>query len=287
MDIYRNIEEINSCLDIFREQGLSVGFVPTMGALHEGHLALIRRCKSECNITVCSIFVNPLQFNRRDDFEHYPVTTELDVALLNGANCDFLFCPDVKEMYPGEIASQYDFGDIEHIMEGRFRPGHFNGMALAVKRLFDIIKPKRAYFGEKDYQQLLIIRRLVEMHDLNIDIIPCPTVREPDGLAMSSRNRLLSSDERKIAPAVYQIISESVDKAKELDPSRLKEWVSKQVKEFKQMELEYYELSDAADLEPVSTWKEGQEVVACIAVYLGNVRLIDNIRFFLHNFALW
>jgi pantoate--beta-alanine ligase len=284
MNIYQKIWEINNYLEAIRSKKMVIGFVPTMGALHEGHLELIRKCKKECDITVCSIFVNPLQFNNPDDFKHYPISFENDTQMLNGAGCDLLFHPSVKEMYPDKITTTYNFGVLDHVMEAEFRPGHFNGVAIVVKRLFDIIKPARAYFGEKDYQQLLVIKQLVSKYTLGIDIIPCPIIREPDGLAMSSRNRRLSAEERAIAPAIYGILRASTGKANVMPPAELKAWVAEQFSHYDQLKPEYYELSDAQNLTPISKWAKGQEVIACVACFLGSVRLIDNIRFF-PNFA--
>jgi pantoate--beta-alanine ligase len=279
MQILRTTSEIKENLAPFILQKKIVGFIPTMGALHKGHLSLIRRSKQECDITVCSIFVNPLQFNRLEDFKNYPETIENDIKLLKAEGCDILFHPDEKEMYPGKIKEQFDFGLLETVMEGRFRPGHFNGVAIAVKRFFEIITPSRAYFGEKDYQQLLIIKKLVEIIKSNIEVVPCPIVRETDGLAMSSRNMRLNEEERKKAPYINKVLKEAITKVGNLNPEELKLWVIGQFERFPGMEFEYIEFSMAGTLEPVMIWEKGQEVIACIAVFLGKVRLIDNIRF--------
>lgn len=280
MKITTTIEEIGNYLSIIKREGHTIGFVPTMGALHNGHLALIERCRRECTITVCSIFVNPLQFNVKKDFIHYPVTIDHDINLLSVSSCDVLFHPEVKEMYPDEINSAYDFGILEQVMEGKFRPGHFGGVATVVKRLFEIIRPDRAYFGEKDYQQLIIIRKLVALENMNIEIVPCEIVREPDGLAMSSRNVRLTPAERNIAPYIYQLLKESVSLAELMNPEEIKCWMNDRIKQKSEMRLEYYELSDVHTLQPIMEWEKGQEVIACVAVFLGEVRLIDNIRFF-------
>jgi len=279
MHVFKKISELNLYLSPFRNQHKVVGFVPTMGALHSGHLELIRKCKNDCDLTVCSIFINPLQFNNREDFVNYPVSIAQDISLLENAGCDVLFSPSEKEVYPEENKSVYDFEGLADTMEGKYRPGHFNGVAVVVKRLFDIVQPQKAYFGIKDYQQLQIIKKMVSIHHLAVEIVPCPIVRESDGLAMSSRNRRLTNEERKIAPMIYRIIQQSASKSKEMAPSKLKDWIYKQFNEINQMQLEYYELVDANTLQPVHTWTSGQEVVACVAVYLGSVRLIDNVSF--------
>jgi pantoate--beta-alanine ligase len=279
MQILKTAIEIKECLSPFILQKKCVGFVPTMGALHKGHLSLIQRSKQECDITVCSVFVNPLQFNRREDFENYPETIGNDIKLLKAVGCDILFNPDEKEMYPDIIKEQFDFGLLETVMEGKFRPGHFKGVAIVVKRFFELITPNRAYFGEKDYQQLMIIMKLVEILKLNIKVVPCPIVRETDGLAMSSRNMRLNEEERKKAPYINKVLKEAIAKVRDFNPEELKLWILGQFEGISDMEIEYIEFSDAGTLEPVMIWERDQNVIACIAVFLGKVRLIDNIRF--------
>jgi pantoate--beta-alanine ligase len=279
MQTCTTVSDIQEQIALHKQHAKTIGFVPTMGALHRGHIELLKKCKSDCDIAVCSIFVNPLQFSNREDFVQYPSTLDADLLQLAESGCDLLFLPGHKEVYPEEIHTAYDFGKLEQVMEGRFRPGHFRGMAIVVKRLFDIVCPDTAYFGEKDYQQLLIIRKLVELHNLDMDIIACPTVRESDGLAMSSRNMRLTAAQRTLAPGIYQALTECAGMANQLPPQSLTEFVWNRLREIEGARPEYFELADAATLEPVTTWEKGQEVVACTAVYFGEVRLIDNIRF--------
>lgn len=283
MKIFHTIAETRAWLDEQKAAGKSIGFVPTMGALHRGHIELIRRSVGENDITGCSIFVNPIQFNNPEDLEKYPRTLETDVAMLQEAGCDIVFVPSVKEMYPEPVTEKYDFGPLEQVMEGAHRPGHFNGVAVVVKKLFDIFQPDRAYFGEKDYQQLAVIRALVQLKNIPVEIVPCPTVREADGLAMSSRNRRLTPEERAIAPEIYRTLDlaadeaglKSVEEVKQLGYDRLT------VMGFK---VDYFEISDAATLQPVDAWDQAPEIIGCVAAFLGNVRLIDNMILF-RNFA--
>lgn len=280
MKTVQTVKELRDSLSALKKSGQCIGFVPTMGALHAGHLSLIEACRNQCDITVCSIFVNPLQFNNRADFEKYPVVTEDDADLLKAAGCDFLFQPSVKEMYPEEIKTSYDFGSLATVMEGAYRPGHFNGVGVVVKRLFDIVQPEKAFFGEKDYQQYLIIRKLVELHQMNIEIVPCSIVREADGLALSSRNMRLTEAQRKFAPMIYRTLKESLDKKNSMEPGEIIQWVEQQFKGMEDVKLEYFEISDDKTLEPVRDWEPGRGLIACIAVYVGEIRLIDNVRFF-------
>jgi len=280
MKTVQTVKELRESLSALKKSGRRIGFVPTMGALHAGHLSLIDECRKQCDITVCSIFVNPLQFNNRADFEKYPVVTAQDTDLLKAAGCDFLFQPSVKEMYPEEIKTIYDFGGLATVMEGAYRPGHFNGVGVVVKRLFDIVQPEKAFFGEKDYQQYLIIRRLVELHHLNIEIVPCPIVRESDGLALSSRNMRLTESQRKFAPMIYRTLKEAVNKKNSMQPGEIIQWVEQQFIGIEDVKLEYFEISDGKTLEPVRVWEQGPGLIACIAVYVGEIRLIDNVRFF-------
>lgn len=254
----------------------SIGFVPTMGALHEGHLALVRRAKKENDLVCVSIFVNPIQFNNPEDLKKYPRDLDKDSELLKSAGCDVLFAPEVDEMYPDEIMESYRFGDLESVMEGRFRPGHFHGVAVVVKRLFDLVNPQKAYFGEKDYQQLQIIKTLVAQTKLPVEIIPCEIVREKDGLAMSSRNMLLSDEERRLAPLIYKTLRDAVDMSQVLTIEELKAWVEEQLHRSKYISLEYFEIADAETLQPVLNLKESNPKRAFITAYLGKVRLIDN-----------
>ena len=276
MEIINNAAEMHAWSKNRQKEGLSVGFVPTMGALHKGHIELVNHSVKGNDVTVCSIFVNPVQFNNPDDLEKYPRTFDHDVAILRDAACDVVFYPSVKEIYPEPVTRQYDFGMLDKVMEGRFRPGHFNGVAIVVKRLFDIVAPDRAYFGEKDFQQLAIIRALVKLDNLDVEIIPCPIVREPDGLAMSSRNVRLNEEQRKNAPLIYDTLLFAKKMYPHFQPDELKKEVEQRINNNPHMQLEYFEISDTATLEPVEQNKSKKPVVACIAVYMGEVRLIDN-----------
>lgn len=263
-----------------RKKGMSLGFVPTMGALHEGHLSLIREAKKENDFVVGSIFVNPIQFNNKNDLANYPKDLNKDGELLKSADCDFLFHPTEEEMYPEPVTEVFDFGGLDQILEGKFRPGHFNGVAVVVKRLFEIIKPDKAYFGLKDYQQLLIIHKITKDHHLPVEIIPCPTIREADGLAMSSRNRLLSKQERKQAILLYDVLKMVKIQSGFSTINEVKTHVDRLFRKTKDVKLEYFEIVDMYTLEPLKAWAQSKNVIACIAAWVGNVRLIDNIILF-------
>lgn len=280
MIIFEKIEDLRAHLAEIRKEHESIGFVPTMGALHDGHLALVRRSKSCTGYTVCSIFVNPVQFNNPDDLLKYPRTLEKDIALLEQVQCDVLFHPSVKEMYPDEITEKYDFGYLEQIMEGAHRPGHFNGVAIVVKKLLDIVDADRAYFGEKDYQQLMIVKELVRQCGIRTQIIPCPTTREPDGLAMSSRNTRLGQAEREAAPVIFKTLKQIPEFLKTNSIENLKNWVTAQINESGFLQVEYIDIADASDLHIIDNHDfKGQKLIACIAVHAGPVRLIDNFQF--------
>lgn len=276
--IFNHIVDIQLFLKAKRSSGLSVGLVPTMGALHEGHLSLIRRAKKENKIVVASVFVNPVQFNNPADLEKYPRTPEKDVALLEGAGCDAVFMPSVEEMYPAKINDHYDFGSIEQVMEGACRPGHFNGVAIVVRKLFEIVEPDRAYFGEKDFQQQAIIRKMVKDYNINLEIVPCDIVRENDGLAMSSRNMRLNADERAIAPMIYKVLRETVAKVDTMSPAEMKAFALKRYSEIKQFDVEYVEIADETTLQSVKEWNDSEHARIFVALQLGPVRLIDNLR---------
>jgi len=280
MKILNTIKEIRGYLNEIRSKGLSIGFVPTMGALHEGHLSLIREAKKENDFVVCSIFVNPVQFNNEADLEKYPHEIESDIKKLKNEKCDLLFHPSVEEMYPEPDNTKFDFGDLDKVMEGKFRPGHFNGVAVVVKKLFEIIEPKRAYFGLKDYQQLVIIHKLTKDYNLSVEIVPCAIIREENGLAMSSRNELLSESEKKQASLIYSTLKRVKIQSGFATISELKESAFSQFKKSKTMKLEYFEIVDLYSLKPLRTWAESNNIIACIAVYVGKVRLIDNIILF-------
>lgn len=273
-------QDLHATINSFVHQGRSIGFVPTMGALHQGHLELMRKAKYENDVLVVSIFVNPIQFNNREDYEKYPRVAESDRLLLESVGCDVLFSPDEQEMYPEPVNERYHFGPLETVMEGAFRPGHFNGVAVVVKRLFELVRPTRAYFGEKDYQQLAIIKALVEGYHLPVEIVPCPTVREADGLAMSSRNMRLSPEERAIAPKIYKALSKVANLRNVLSPGEMRSWAMRELSKTPEFRTEYVEVADAVTLQPIQHWNDSASARIFAAVHLGPVRLIDNVPIF-------
>ncbi len=278
MKVLSTTKEIRAYLEQKKADGKTIGFVPTMGALHKGHLELMLRAKKENDLLVVSIFVNPVQFNNADDLKNYPRTLEEDTKKLESVNCDVLFVPNVDEMYPQAVTTQYNFGTLETVMEGRFRPGHFNGVAIVVKRLFDIVTPDRAYFGEKDFQQLAIIKKLVAMEKIPVEIVPCAIVREIDGLAMSSRNRLLSPEERLLAPFIYKTLQEAKRRRNHICANPLRQMIINIFEGNKNFKLEYFDIVNDKTLQPINSWNDKVGTVACVALWLGNIRLIDNIR---------
>ncbi|RLD41231.1 MAG: pantoate--beta-alanine ligase [Bacteroidetes bacterium] len=276
---FSKIKETTDFLEQEINQGRSIGFVPTMGALHEGHLELMRRAKKENDLLVVSIFVNPIQFNKSEDLEKYPRNLEADKKLLETVGCNVLFSPETEEMYPEEVNEKYDFWQLETVMEGAHRPGHFNGVAIVVKKLFEIVKPQRAYFGEKDFQQLAIIQKLVEMKKMPVEIVPCPIVREADGLAMSSRNARLTPEERTIAPRIFEILQYAKSKKDSICTGPMKQMVINMFEANEDFLLEYFEIADDKNLQAVTSWGKGEGIMGFVALQLGNVRLIDNVRF--------
>lgn len=280
MHISKKISETKAFLKSIRDQNASIGFVPTMGALHNGHLSLLEEAKKNNDFVACSIFVNPIQFNNKSDLENYPRDIQRDLQLLESAGCDFLFQPDELEMYPETVTETFEFGNLDKVMEGKFRPGHFQGVAVVVKRLFKIIEPNRAYFGLKDFQQVAIIRKMVKDHHIPVEIIPCPTVREADGLAMSSRNQLLTAEDRKQASIINEVLNKVKKQLLSLTIKEVKDQISQLFSITPNAKLEYFEIVDMYSLEPISSWTDSKHVVACIAVYFGRVRLIDNIILF-------
>lgn len=279
MNIFEKKQDLLQWVAATASRGFELGFVPTMGALHAGHLALVERAMAENQRVVASIFVNPLQFNNPTDLQHYPRTLEQDLALLESAGCHAVFCPDTREMYPQVPELGYDFGEMEQVLEGRYRPGHFRGVAIVVRELFRLVQPQRAYFGEKDYQQLQIIRQLVKKENLPLQIIACPTVRETDGLAMSSRNQRLDHEHRQQAPKIYKTLVQARQLQGKLTVPQICQWVQEQINHSPLMQLEYFEIVDAQSLLPLEQISPGIKAIACIAVYLGQVRLIDNLFF--------
>lgn len=279
MEIIRKVDELRSRVAAAKARGLSVGLVPTMGALHAGHVSLIERARSENDIVVVSVFVNPTQFNNPEDLRTYPRTEEADVEKLIAAGADFAFIPTVEEVYPEPDNRQFDLGPVAEVMEGAMRPGHFNGVAQVVSKLFDMVRPTRAYFGEKDFQQIAVIRRMVELEGFDLEIVPCPIKREPDGLAMSSRNVRLTPEQRLVAPAIHRTLESSVEWAKDHDVEHTKRYVIDELNSLPQLQVEYYEIVDGKTMQPVNSWSETAEPVGCVTVYCGDVRLIDNIKY--------
>ena len=280
MEIFKTIKDTKKYIREKKDEKKSIGFVPTMGALHEGHLSLIRKAVAENDIVACSIFVNPVQFNKKEDLKNYPRNLEKDIRKLSGAGCDILFNPEVDEMYPEPVVDKYNFGYLEKLMEGKYRRGHFNGVAVVVRKLFEIIEPERAYFGLKDYQQLIVIKTMTENLGLPVQIIPCTTMREKDGLAMSSRNFRLTGHERKIAPVIYRVLKNVKEKAGTMPVEQLTEWAVNQINKFEELNVEYLEIADAGTLLTFKDWNEAESAVVCSAVYLGEIRLIDNLILF-------
>lgn len=260
--------------------GCCVGFVPTMGALHKGHLSLVKKAKEENEIVVVSIFVNPTQFDNKEDLKKYPKTLDKDLELLESVNCDMVFIPDTNELYGKNIqANHFNFDGLENQMEGRFRKGHFDGVGTIVKKLFEIVTPHRAYFGEKDFQQLQIIKKMVEKHQIPVEIVPCPIFRENDGLALSSRNTRLTKEQRKAAPFIFKTLTEAKEKFGTKSDTEVSKWVKNQFKKHPVLELEYFEIADEKTLKPISKEQKDGKYRGFIAVFAGKVRLIDNIQF--------
>jgi pantoate--beta-alanine ligase len=279
MIVYRTKTDLTGHLISMQNEGKTVGLVPTMGALHQGHMSLVERARAENDFVVVTIFVNPTQFNDPSDLDHYPRTLDQDLELLRQLEADLVFVPSVKEMYPEEETRTFDLGGLDKVMEGKHRPGHFNGVAQIVSKLFLLIRPHRAYFGQKDFQQLVIIRKLVELLKINLTIVSCPIIREKDGLAMSSRNTRLSKEERKLAPFIYETLVQASEKKEALSPSQMKEWVNLQFKKQSALNLKYFEIVEDKGLTSIDAWGEEVNKVACLAVLLGEVRLIDNLNF--------
>jgi pantoate--beta-alanine ligase len=279
MQVIKHINDLRSVLSEKRKEGLSIGFVPTMGALHQGHLSLVEEAGKQTGFVVVSIFVNPTQFNDKGDLERYPRNLQKDVDLLTPTSCQLVFAPEPEEIYPEPDTRQFNFGTLELVMEGKFRPGHFNGVAQVVSRLFDIVQPDKAFFGQKDFQQLAIIQEMVRKLKLSVEIIPCPIVREASGLALSSRNMLLSAEQRKNAVLISATLFEAANKTEELTVEELRQWVIDHVNENEFLNTEYFEIVDATTLLSVKNWEEPCKKVGCIAVHCGKIRLIDNIEF--------
>lgn len=281
MKVFRYIQPLQAELSHQRDMQKSIGFVATMGALHEGHMALVDEARKNNDLVVVSIFVNPIQFNNPEDLEKYPRTLTDDINTLEKRGCDIVFTPSDSEMYPEPVRENYNFGNLDKVMEGKYRPGHFNGVAIVVRKLLEIVRPHQAFFGEKDYQQLTIIRKLVEQSGLNIEIVGVPIMREKDGLAMSSRNARLKPEERQAAPEIYRILKKSREKWSDFSrPGELKHWGLEKLNQHKLIEPEYFEIVDMDTLEEIEQWNDTSRCIVCLAVYIGKVRLIDNIILF-------
>ena len=280
MKVFEKAAELNQFLALGRANGKSVGFVPTMGALHSGHISLINKAKQGNDVVVASVFVNPTQFNNPDDLKKYPRTIEADKALLEKHGCNVLFFPSVEEIYPEKDTTVFDLGGLDTLMEGKFRPGHFNGVAMVVKRLFEIVQPNNAYFGEKDFQQLAIIRYMVRAENLPVNIIGCPTLRETSGLAMSSRNMRLTEEEKIEAAAIYKAMIEANENAKTFSPQKVKELFENNINQIPVFKFEYFEIVDAETLLSVNEWNPQRKAVGCVAIWIRDVRLIDNMLIF-------
>lgn len=280
MDVFDTNRDLQARISGLKEEGQRIGFVPTMGALHEGHLSLVDCSTSENDVTVVSIFVNPTQFNQREDYEKYPRDLNGDIKKLQEAGAGIIFTPTEKEIYPEGDRREFDFGQLDKVMEGKFRPGHFNGVAQVVSRLFEIVKPHRAYFGEKDFQQLAIIRELTSRLNMDIDIVSCPIVREPDGLAKSSRNVRLTEEQRKHAPKISKTLKKAKEEAGNYTVAELKRRVTGELNNDPHIDVEYFEIVDESTLQPVETWEETYYKRACIAAWVGKVRLIDNVQYY-------
>ena len=276
MNVVTTVEALRAFLAQHHNE--KIGFVPTMGALHEGHISLVERARRECDVVVASVFVNPTQFNDKNDLRNYPRTPEADAAMLERAGVDCVLFPTVEEIYPEPDTRQFDFGLIDKVMEGATRPGHFNGVAQVVSRLFDIFEPTCAYFGEKDFQQIDVIRAMVDQLGLTLEIVECPIVRDADGLALSSRNLLLTPEHRAAAPHIYEVLSAAVAKVGELSPAELTAWVTAEVERNELLKVIYFAAVDARTMQSVESWDAAERVQGCIAVQAGAIRLIDNIK---------
>jgi len=279
MKIVNKISDLKEIVAAARAKGKSIGLVPTMGALHEGHASLVRRSVAENDVTVVSDFVNPTQFNDKNDLKNYPRDLDADCRLLDRIGAQYIFAPTVEEMYPEPDTRQFDFTPLDKVMEGPMRPGHFNGVAQIVSKLFYAVTPDRAYFGEKDFQQLAIIRDMVRQLDLDIQIVGCPIVREQDGMALSSRNMLLTKEQRKTAATISKVLFNSREYARDNTLKATKKYVTDGINNTPGLEVEYYEIVDGKTLQPVSDWGDSDYIVGCVTVHCGKVRLIDNIKY--------
>lgn len=281
MKKFHSIVELQNELFDARKQGKSVGLVPTMGALHDGHASLVKRSVKDNDVTVVSVFVNPTQFNDKNDLKNYPRTLDSDCILLESCGADYVFAPSVEEMYPIPDTRQFEFPPVSTVMEGKHRPGHFNGVCQVVSRLFYITRPDRAYFGEKDWQQIAVVKAMVRSLQLDVEIVECEIVRESDGLAMSSRNTLLADNERAIAPRIYATLKESIKYAKTHSLTETHDYVVSNINSVDGLDVEYFSIVDGNTLQDVSAWEDSDYIVGCITVFCGAtpIRLIDHIKY--------
>lgn len=280
MEIIRTVAQLRKAVETAKLNQKKIGLVPTMGALHEGHMSLVQSACADNDVVIVSVFVNPTQFNNANDLQTYPRTEEADCEKLRQAGVHIAFVPSVEEVYPEPNTRIFNLGPVAEVMEGAMRPGHFNGVAQVVSRLFEMVRPDRAYFGEKDFQQIAVIRRMVELEGFNLEIVPCPIVRADDGLALSSRNVRLSEHQRDVAPNIHRILKESLKWAETLGVEETATRVADAINQFPEMEVEYYKIVDQKTMQPVTDWyADGHGAVGCITVYLGDVRLIDNIKY--------
>jgi pantoate--beta-alanine ligase len=278
MKIVTSVQDLRS--ELSQVDVAQVGFVPTMGALHSGHISLVERARRECGVVVVSVFVNPTQFNDPNDLKNYPRTPEADAEMLRAAGVDVVFMPSVEEMYPTPDTRVFDFGNIDKVMEGATRPGHFNGVAQVVSRLFDMVRPAKAYFGEKDFQQIAVIRAMVAQLALTVEITPCPIVRDVDGLALSSRNTLLTPEYRAAAPDICAALRKGAAAVGEKSPAEVEALIAENIERGGLLRVIYVQIVDGTSLERVDSWSvaEGGCIQCCVAVQAGEVRLIDNMR---------
>lgn len=279
MKLIQTIKELRTELDGLRKAGKTVGLVPTMGALHAGHASLVKRAVAENDVVVVSDFVNPTQFNDKNDLLKYPRTLEADCKLLEACGASYVFAPSVEEIYPEPDTRQFSYAPLDTVMEGKYRPGHFNGVCQIVSKLFLIVEPTRAYFGEKDFQQLAIIREMVRKYPFDLQIVGCPIVREADGLALSSRNARLSDVQCEQALQISKTLFASVEYGKDHTLAETLRFVEDGIEKAEGLELEYFEIVDGNTLQPVSAWEDSAYIVGCITVFCGEVRLIDNIKY--------
>ena len=281
MKVFKKIVDLQNALFDERKQGKEIGLVPTMGALHEGHASLVKRSVSENGVTVVSVFVNPTQFNDKNDLKNYPRDLEADCRLLEECGADYVLAPEVEEMYPTPDTRHFEFPPVSTVMEGAHRPGHFNGVCQVVSRLFYIVRPDKAYFGEKDWQQIAVVKTMVRQLGLGVEIVECPIVRDADGLARSSRNSLLAPDERAIAPAIYKALKDSLTYAKMHSLKETHDKVVSDINKVDGLDVEYFSIVDGNTLQDVAEWEDSPYVVGCITVYCGKtpIRLIDHIKY--------